>query len=271
MEDLYKIIFFGQLQPNIEVDEVINNLSLIFNIPKEKAEKFISLKKARVIKKNLSYETAIKYKNKLVKAGLKVEVKKNSPIPKNTISSQYPISKPEKPKNIDKVEFNKEKPQDQVHLPRKEQEVNLTTYIVRFSIIYVCFMICMGFIMALLPFDSNSGGTAASLIIAAMFTVIKFIKDHKRIPNKSEKMKLTLFSFLASWIVSIFLVGLFVAVSGEGRQLVDLIKSINITMFLGIFIVVLIVTSLISFGSLYFTYGFIAKKQFQTLQRKGKI
>ncbi len=74
MEKMYKIKYMCRLRPEASHSDVVQKLSAQFKISKEKSEAFISSKKNRVIKKDLPYESAQKYKNILTKIGLEVKI-----------------------------------------------------------------------------------------------------------------------------------------------------------------------------------------------------
>jgi len=69
----YKIVYKGELQPEAVLSDVIQKVSLLYRIPRDKAEKFVCTKEPKIIKKNISLELSVKYQNKLMQTGLVVE------------------------------------------------------------------------------------------------------------------------------------------------------------------------------------------------------
>lgn len=148
-----------------------------------------------------------------------------------------------------------------------EQSVQVRKYIIRFGIINLMLLVGIAVFFSLIGVESNSGATAAALMGAAMFTVVRFIQDNKRVPNATEKSKLVWYSYLASWLVSIILFGFFMSFSNESVQVIEAIESINILFIVGVVIFI----SIFYLFALHLSYGSLANKQFEALQKKGKI
>lgn len=74
MSNTYKVVFTCRLQPDISESEAAKNVSKVLNVSLEKAESLLSRKKAVVINKNLTYELARKYEEKLVQAGMEIKI-----------------------------------------------------------------------------------------------------------------------------------------------------------------------------------------------------
>lgn len=145
-------------------------------------------------------------------------------------------------------------------------DVKVSKYVIRFGLVNLVILVCLSILLVLLEIESGSSVTIAALMGAAMFAVSKFITDHKRVPSASEKTKLVWFSYLASWLVSLFLFSSFVTITSEHRQVIDFLKS-NPAIIIGI----LLFLSVIYLGVLYMCYGYFARKHFESLEKKGKI
>ncbi len=78
MSKTYKVVFTNQLQPGVSRGEAAKNVSQALNLSVEKSETLFSRGKAIVIKKNVSYEIAKKYEEKLTEAGLHIQLKQES-------------------------------------------------------------------------------------------------------------------------------------------------------------------------------------------------
>lgn len=151
-----------------------------------------------------------------------------------------------------------------------EQDIVINRYIIKFSIAYAIGLIAITAIFIIFDLDHSSGASIGVLIGAAMYSVGKFIEENKRIPNKIEKSKLVWFSLISSYITSIILAVIVIsALDGiQGlTELAKLIEKLNIVIISGATIVV----SLIYFVILSWSYGSLAKKQYEGLQKKGKI
>lgn len=75
MNDLYKVIFKGELLEGFENDTVIGELATIWKMEKSKAEKLLLINKPTVLRKGLQKEEAEEFVGFLTKAGLKVNLK----------------------------------------------------------------------------------------------------------------------------------------------------------------------------------------------------
>ena len=74
MSNLYTIVYTGTLQEGVSRADAIDNVSNLLGLSVERAERFVSHSKLITVKKNVQYDLAKKYENKLVKAGLRVEI-----------------------------------------------------------------------------------------------------------------------------------------------------------------------------------------------------
>ncbi|MES9856907.1 MAG: ABZJ_00895 family protein [Sedimenticola sp.] len=148
-----------------------------------------------------------------------------------------------------------------------EQNAGVGKYIFRFGLVHLAILVGLSIVFTILEIESNSGVTIAALIGAAAAAVSKFIQDNKRAPNSSEKTKLVWLSYLVSWVVSLALAGIFFYLSNEGGQLIEAMKSIDLAIIIGIVALV----SVFYLGALSLAYGYMARKQFDGMQKKGKI
>ena len=151
-----------------------------------------------------------------------------------------------------------------------EQNINITKYIVKFSLGYVFGLIALTVIFHIFDLDSNSGASIGVLIGAAVYAVGKFIQENKRVPNKEEKSKLVWSSLIISWGVSILLLIAAVLILDGQQGLADLfllVEELNAAIIAG----VLFFVTLLHFAVLSYSYGGLAKIQYRGLQKKGKI
>ena len=92
METQYKLIFTGQLLPGFKLENVIEKLITISNMDKERAEKFLSGNKPKVVQKDISREKAEKFLAIFQKTGLEMRIETTEPPP---LPDQAPISQME--------------------------------------------------------------------------------------------------------------------------------------------------------------------------------
>ena len=136
--------------------------------------------------------------------------------------------------------------------------VNISKYTFRFALVYIVTLILAGIIMTYLDMDKGSSGIQVVItMIAGMQVAAKFIKDHKRVPTKSEKHALVWGSFGYSMIVSCIGVALiyFGSNPAEQAELVQIVKKVPTGLFAGIFAFIAGIHVLM----LYFSYGRLAR------------
>lgn len=144
---------------------------------------------------------------------------------------------------------------------------NIRKYILIFSLFY---SIAILVVAALTIFFDIGGGSAnfVLLMIAAGVAGGQFVQDNKRTPDKSEKIKLIGYSFLASWLISLILTGVAFLIFPEA---LPTIKHTLGSLSAGLLISVLVATVLIMLLMLWLGYGFLTNRQYKTLEKKGKL
>ncbi|MCG7958190.1 MAG: ABZJ_00895 family protein [Candidatus Thiodiazotropha taylori] len=148
-----------------------------------------------------------------------------------------------------------------------EENVTIGKYIIWFAIVNLSLTVCFSIAFILLEIDSNTSAVIGALVGAAMVAGSKFIQDHKRVPNRTEKTKLVWLSYLTSWLISLLLLGGFILATSEGSQLLEMMKSVNMGIILG----AIIFFSIVILATLSLSYGFLARKQLEGMKRKGVI
>lgn len=88
MNDLYQVIFKGELLEGFDNDTVIAELATIWKMEKSKAEKLLLINKPTILKKGLQKEEAEEFVGFLAKAGLKVNMKVYEKTVQNKVSEQ---------------------------------------------------------------------------------------------------------------------------------------------------------------------------------------
>ncbi len=148
-----------------------------------------------------------------------------------------------------------------------EQEISVIKYVFRFAVAYLVLLVVLGVLAVLLNMDSNTGASIGALVASAIMVISKFVQENKRIPSVSEKKKLVWFSYLACWAVSIVLFAVFIVISGEVEEVVEFLTTVNMPVAIGAIVFV----SIFYLGILDLSYGYMARKQFEGLRKKGKI
>ncbi|GAA3955240.1 ABZJ_00895 family protein [Allohahella marinimesophila] len=144
--------------------------------------------------------------------------------------------------------------------------MSLKKYLLRFTVAYVVLLIAIAIVLGYFERESNTGANMGALMGAALLAVSKFISDHKRPPDAREKRILVMSSFLASLVVSVALFILSVMLAG-GTATLESLNSIPTTILLGVIAFVCLLNLVV----LWLVYGYMARKQFEALQKKGKI
>ncbi len=150
------------------------------------------------------------------------------------------------------------------------ESIGIRKYIITYGVCYTIGLVAVIGVLKLLELEGNSGVSIGVLIGSAMYAASKFISDNKRVPNKAEKSKLVWQSFLVSWLVSLILLLIIVASIIDLEEIPKLSEDItqtNIAIIMG----ATVFASLIQWGILTYSYGSLAKKQYATLVKKGKI
>jgi putative Mn2+ efflux pump MntP len=147
-----------------------------------------------------------------------------------------------------------------------QKGIGIGKYVIRFALAYFGLLIGLGVLAVILDIESGAGATIVVLMGAAMVAVSKFIQDHRRVPTKEEKRKLVWFSYLASWLVSLLMFGIFIALDEQGREMMRVVTESGAPLFIGI----IAFLALFYVGTLYVAYGYMANKQLEALQRKGR-
>lgn len=148
------------------------------------------------------------------------------------------------------------------------ENISIRKYILVFSVSY---SIASAVVAALTTFFKTDGGGSANfvlLMVAAMMAGGQFVQDHKRTPDKSEKIKLIGYSFLAVWLISLVVTGVMILIFPE---ILPALKYKLGSLSVGLLIGVLIVAVLIMLLMLWLGYGFLTNRQYKTLEKKGKL
>ncbi len=120
MERTYSIIYTGSILNGFESDQVIEKFKSLTNLDQESARKFILNSKKVYVRKNLTKDKALKYKDKLSQIGLEIIITKSAKISKKINNSQPDSS-------ITNEVSNATTASDQENPERQEELVSLKT------------------------------------------------------------------------------------------------------------------------------------------------
>jgi hypothetical protein len=149
-------------------------------------------------------------------------------------------------------------------------EVKVSPYVVRFAVAYAVALVGVGVILTVFDVEGGSSGSIAALFVGVVIAATKFVKEEKRVPNPSERKKLAWLSLVASFAVSLILaVGVLVAL-GQLDVIAALPKMIG-QVGSGLVIGALVFATVLYSFALWFSYGWFAKIQFNSMDRKGEI
>ncbi len=109
-EDLFNIVFKGELVRSFEIDTVKKNLGQLFKIDGAKVDALFS-GRAVVLKRNLNFENANKYRVAIKKAGARVDVEPVSA--EKTAAAETPKPKTQPSSGQGKAVFGERSPQSQ--------------------------------------------------------------------------------------------------------------------------------------------------------------
>ena len=86
-----------------------------------------------------------------------------------------------------------------------DNKTGLAPYVIRFSWVYAAFSIAEMLLVSLMQFSGNVGLTIAIVIASAFTAGEKFVKDHKRLLDMGERVRMTFFSLLLLALINIVL------------------------------------------------------------------
>lgn len=140
-----------------------------------------------------------------------------------------------------------------------------TKYCVIFSITYFVLLLLLNLAPHVLNTNVGAGSNIGALLASGIFTAFKFVSDHKRVPDRSEKRKLIWGSYVASILASIIIAGiLFSMMDAQDRNgIYSLLKQLPAFMITA---AALIITGLY-YACFSVTYGPLSKAILKMVQQ----
>lgn len=148
-------------------------------------------------------------------------------------------------------------------------DISIKKYLGIFALTYSVSAIALTAISFWLDLSNNTGTSIAILLVAAMVTSGIFVKDNKRVPSKSERNRLLWGSFGASWLISIILTLIVLALFTNKTEQAALLELMLGLGWIIIGLVVLFV-SVLHWFILFLVYKLTAKRQLAALEKKAK-
>lgn len=145
----------------------------------------------------------------------------------------------------------------------------VSKYTLRFGLVYAGILVLAGITTTALGMDSGNSGLQTALVMSAGIIVSgKFVKDHMRVPDKSEKRALVFGSFVYSMLVSCLgLALLYISSNEEEKQaLVGIITQVSPIIYAVAFAIMAVVILLV----LSFSYGYMAKKTLEGYEKQAQ-
>jgi len=137
-----------------------------------------------------------------------------------------------------------------------QDRLSLTRYVLVFLGVYALLTAAVVAFVELTGIELNSGVNMGVAIASAMAAGQKFVKDHGRLPSKSERHRLTAASVLWSLLLSSAALGAWFWIAGAWGELVELVNSLGGTVVAISVLVALIVYCLV----LWISYGWLLRK-----------
>ncbi|MGL1931635.1 MAG: hypothetical protein OCC45_07715 [Desulfotalea sp.] len=183
----YKVMYIGKLQEGVLKTEAIKNVSQLLRVSAEKAEKLISQNKSTLIKKEIDYDLAKRYEQKLIKAGLQIKIDK-SPIQNSPSENIGESNIPEASVNEStKILTNDNKVTTQIATSHKNAEIRFfKAWIINFILALVAALVAgtiigviLGVVLAVIGTDqgtivSISGVVGVPVGLFASFYIYKW-------------------------------------------------------------------------------------------------
>lgn len=94
----------------------------------------------------------------------------------------------------------------------------MNPYVIRFIIANVALMIVLAIVAEILELKSGSGLAVGSALASSFFAAGAFAKDHSREPSSAEKGAFAWRALLATWLVSLVLTGIALAIFSNASE-----------------------------------------------------
>ena len=152
---------------------------------------------------------------------------------------------------------------------KSDGNASLMPYVMRFTLVFVGMSIAALLITTWFSISGNAGLSVGILMASAVATGQKFITDHKRVFGGGEKLRMAFYCLLVSFVISVVLFVALMLVIGEDPQI--LVKELLHLMPVWVAVASLVFAGVLNFGMLYLSFGFLIRKIFEGMVKRGEI
>ena len=142
-------------------------------------------------------------------------------------------------------------------------------YVLKFTLIFLFVSIVLFVISNFIELPGSVSGVV-TIACAAFATAIKFVTEQKRVPDKAEKRTLVWGCFLSAFLLSTLLTVILFLYQFDFNLIVatDIINQLIANIPLWIIFIGIIISLLIQYCILSYSFGGFAKSQFNKLSKK---
>lgn len=149
------------------------------------------------------------------------------------------------------------------------KDVKVFPYVIRYTVTYAAALVLLAVFTTLTDIDSAGiGSSIAAIMVSVLAAVTKFVKDYGRVPSQRERKHLTWLSLGTSVLVSAVLIVLFLGIIGQLNQLLVIFVLFS-KLHIGLVFALIFFTLAMNWVALWFSYGGLAKAQYNSLVRKN--
>ena len=149
------------------------------------------------------------------------------------------------------------------------KDVKVFPYVIRYTVTYTVALVLLAVFTTLTDIDSAGiGSSIAAIMLSVLAAVTKFVRDYGRVPSKRERKHLTWLSLGMNLLVSAVLIVLFLGVIGQLNQLLVIFVLFS-KLHIGVVFAIIIFSLAMNWIALWFSYGGLAKAQYNSLMRKN--
>ena len=135
----------------------------------------------------------------------------------------------------------------------------MNPYVIRFTIANAVLTVALAILAEMLKLKSGSGLAAGCAIASSFFAAAAFAKDHSREPTSAEKSAFAWRAVLATWLVSLVLAGMFLAVFSSAAEVRGILGVLKSGSMLALMVGTLLFVSAIYYLGIRWSFGWYAR------------
>lgn len=143
----------------------------------------------------------------------------------------------------------------------------LLKYVVLFSLVYLTLMIVVGVALSFLDISGNSGISIGALVGGTVYAISRFLRDTGRLFTESEKWIMIFSCLAASLVLSAIPAVLFLLFTPDGHQVMNALSDMEPSFWA----LIIGFSLLLNFIALWLAFGFLARRMFAALQKRGDL